>query len=100
MPSASVAEQSYIVSPCFDFTGVEKPMVSMDIYKSLENGKEGVVLQAKVDTAMTWKTIGIPGDGINWYDTLQIESMPAGQAKWMDRKQFIWWERWMDPGKA
>ncbi len=78
-PGNPVSEQSYIISPCFDFSSVEKPMITMDIYKSLEGGNEGVVLQAKSDSSLKWRNVGMPGDGINWYDSDQIGWMPAGQ---------------------
>ena len=78
VPGEMTPEQSYLMSPCFDFSEVEKPMVSMDIFRSLETDKAGVVLQAKTDS-ISWQNVGVPGDGINWYNTDQIQSAPAGQ---------------------
>ncbi len=78
VPPGPASEQSYIISPCYDFRDIERPMVSMDIYRSLENEKEGVVLQARAGNS-NWQNVGVPGNGINWYTSDRITAVPGGQ---------------------
>ena len=72
-------EQSYVDGPCFDFTSLQKPMISMDIWSSLSEGADGAVLQYSLDNGNNWVTIGTIGDGINWYNRTSISGNPGNQ---------------------
>ncbi len=80
VPGIVTPEQSYVVSPCFDFRGIEKPMISLDIYHALSTDNEGVVLQAKTDTGRKWVNVGNLEDGINWFNSSAIENLVVGQS--------------------
>ena len=76
--SSNIVEQSYILSPCFDLRGIEKPMVSMEIYKDLLVN-EGVVLQYTIDNGNNWENLGFYNEGINWFNSFSIAGAPDGQ---------------------
>jgi hypothetical protein len=65
-------EQSWVTSPCFDFTGTEKPMVKLWIWRLFNSNRDGANLQATADSGKTWINIGQIGDGVNWYNHYDI----------------------------
>lgn len=75
---ADVKEQSWVISPCFNLRGVEKPMISLDIFRNMEDN-EGVVLQYSTDNELSWKNLGTLNQGINWFNDFKITDKPAGQ---------------------
>lgn len=76
-------ENSSIVSPCFDFTGAVRPMISMYLWTKFDKNRDGAALQYKVGDSKTWNYIGTLGDGINWYNSTLIQGRPGGdQVGW------------------
>lgn len=61
-------EQSFVTSPCFDFTGIERPMLKMDIWRLFTDSRDGANIQASVDSGKTWIPVGEINDGINWFN--------------------------------
>ncbi len=72
-------ESSWVLSPCFNFEGTERPMIRMKMRRDMEDEREGAVLQALTGDAGSWQRIGI-SDGINWYNSINIISNPGGQS--------------------
>jgi hypothetical protein len=70
-------EQSWITSPCFDFTGIERPMVKLNIWRLFNSNRDGANLQASVDSGKTWTLIGEIGDGISWFNSYNILGDPG-----------------------
>ncbi len=71
-------EQSYIESPCFDFSGFEHPFLSLDILGDVEEGKDGAVVLYTADNGIRWKPLGDnQGSGINWYTEDNITGSPG-----------------------
>lgn len=75
--SYPVGQQSYLNSPCFDFTGFKKPMLMMDFFLHTRESADGSVLQYSTDGAKNWVSVGNIGDGLNWYNTESILSLPS-----------------------
>ncbi len=73
-------EQSWITSPCFDFTGTEKPMLKMDIWRLFNSNRDGANLQATADSGKTWMLIGQLDDGVNWFNNYNIRGNPGGSS--------------------
>ncbi|MGE0090421.1 MAG: PKD domain-containing protein [Bacteroidales bacterium] len=71
-------EQSMITSPCFNFEDIKRPMIKIDYLSHTEKDRDGAVIQFS-DTLGGWKTIGIPGEGVNWYNSYVINGSPANQ---------------------
>jgi len=71
-------EHSWVLSPCFDFSGVNSPVIQLDLMKSFSPGDDGAVLQYQDDINDGWKTIGTVGEGTNWYNVSTITHKPGG----------------------
>jgi hypothetical protein len=71
-------EKSSISSPCYDFTGKERPMIKMQIWSSTQLNNDGAVLQAKIDGTTNWFNIGDLNDVINWYNGVGLQGNPGG----------------------
>jgi hypothetical protein len=73
----SGAESSSVLSPCFDFTDIQRPMITLQTFKIFEKNRNGAALQYKTEDA-DWKYVGTLDDGINWYNSTLINGKPGG----------------------
>ncbi len=73
-------EQSWITSPCFDFTGTQRPMLKMSIWRLFNLDRDGATLQYSVDNGKTWQVLGELSDGLNWFNDYQIDGKPGDQS--------------------
>ncbi len=65
----SNSELSYIVSPCFDFSGLtDDPIINFAINFDTETSFDGAWLESTVDGGMTWEKVGALNTGVNWYN--------------------------------
>jgi len=71
-------EQSWIRSPCFDFTGMDRPLIRLDMMRSFVPNMDGAVLQYRDVVEEGWKTVGEDTPGIEWYDANSIYNLPGG----------------------
>jgi hypothetical protein len=86
-------EDSWISSPCFDFTGIKKPMIKMDMWRIFEQTRDGAVLQYRSNNEDNWYNIGDLNDGIEWYNKYSVDGKPGGQSiGWSDLKDTKWIE--------
>ncbi len=69
-----------VESPCFDFTNISRPYVSVDVWKRLDRNRDGAALQYRVGNSGDWKLVGSLDDGINWYNSVLINGKPGGQS--------------------
>jgi len=90
-------EQSWVSSPCYDFSSLDRPMVKMDIKVSSDRDRDGAALQYTTDDRKTWKNVGAIDDGsINWYNTFRILNGPGGQGEgWTGSFVFDTDPQWM-----
>ncbi|MBK0404886.1 T9SS type A sorting domain-containing protein [Adhaeribacter sp. BT258] len=72
-------EDSYVMSPCFNFASVVAPIFSAKIFWQTEHNWDGAVLQSSIDNGLTWQTVGTVGAPNNWYNNSGISSFPGGQ---------------------
>jgi len=63
---------------CYDLTNVTNAAIAVQINYDLEDGNDGVVLQATTDDGITWTTVGDAVTGTNWYNSSTIASLPGG----------------------
>ncbi|MFN8164850.1 MAG: gliding motility-associated C-terminal domain-containing protein [Bacteroidia bacterium] len=73
-------EKSWCMSPCFDFTNLDKPFVSFLVYWETEFNYDGASLQYSTDGGSTWKTVGNINDPVqcnnqNWYNIAGITNL-------------------------
>ncbi|HJZ38778.1 MAG TPA: T9SS type A sorting domain-containing protein [Bacteroidales bacterium] len=86
-------EQSWVTSPCFDFTGTQKPMIKLDIWRLFDDVRDGAVLQASDNSGKTWQNVGQLLDGINWFNQYNILGEPGDQKiGWSDIRDTRWME--------
>lgn len=71
-------EQSYIIGPCFDFSSLQNPWVSLKIWWYSENFWDGTNLQYSTDFGATWNNVGAFGDPGNWYNMNSLIAQPGG----------------------
>ena len=61
--------QSWIMSPCFDFTSLQRPWISLKIFWESERRFDGLVLQSSLNEGATWTNVGAYGDPVNCLNT-------------------------------
>lgn len=87
-------ENSYIQSPCFDFSNVVGAVVELDIVRDSENGWDGSQLLYSTDGGNTWTRLGDMTSGIsNWYNNQNNAGPLAGQPVWTGRLSAQGWLR-------
>lgn len=70
-------EQSYVESPCFNITDLNRPMVSFDYWIDTDLGDDGVVLLYTIDDGKTWFRVGEQNQGLDWYNSRPILGKPG-----------------------
>jgi len=74
-------EASWVQSPCFDFTNLKYPYVSMNIFWETEQQFDGASLQYSLDNGTTWFSVGTAGEtdclSKNWYNQDPITYLSA-----------------------
>ncbi len=79
LPEPRQVEKSWVQSPCFNFIGFHRPMVSLDIKRSLSRNQDGAVLQYTTDNGKNWFDVGAMDDGgLNWYNSDKILNGDGG----------------------
>jgi hypothetical protein len=73
-----VVESSSIVSPCFDFTATDRPMIRLNMWRHFDNNRDGAALQYRIGDIGAWQYVGSIDDGINWYNSTLINGRPGG----------------------
>jgi hypothetical protein len=80
LPEPREVEKSWVQSPCFNFIGFYRPMVSLDIKRSLSRNQDGAALQYTTDNGRTWYDVGgVDDGGMNWYNSDKILNGDGGQ---------------------
>ena len=69
-------ELSYVYSPCFDFSNLSQPIISVDVWYNMQLGYLAQDISASLQYSTNgncdtcWHTIGTVGSGENWYNTI------------------------------
>jgi hypothetical protein len=91
--SSSPHELSWVTSPCFDFTGIDRPMLKLDIWRLFNSNRDGANLQFTADSGKTWTLLGQIGDGINWYNNYNLLEIPGESSMgWSNIQDARWYE--------
>jgi hypothetical protein len=93
IPDNTIApeENSWVVSPCYDFSQTKKPMLIVDIWRKFNNLRDGANIEATTDSGKTWQPVGDLYDGINWYNHYEIAGSPGGEhIGWSDIRDNDW----------
>ena len=73
-------ENSWMQSPCFDLSGLKRPLIQLDIMRSFVPEMNGAVLQYMDVKEEGWKTVGESTPGIEWYNATDITNKPGGSS--------------------
>jgi len=73
-------EKSWIQSPCLDLSGVDRPVIKLDLMKSFVPFIDGAVLQYRDVTDEGWITVGESSTGVGWYNMEDIIQQPGGSS--------------------
>ncbi|MBP6732191.1 MAG: gliding motility-associated C-terminal domain-containing protein [Chitinophagales bacterium] len=76
----NLGERSYVQSPCFDFTTVQHPYVSFNIFWETENTYDGATFQYSLNGGTTWQNAGGTSDTTdcldqNWFNSFSINNL-------------------------
>ena len=72
-------EASWVEGPCFDFTSISNPWISLSAWWNSEFSWDGAMIEASTDNGITWNRIGNSGDPFNWYNDNSILGLPGMQ---------------------
>ncbi len=61
-------EQSYVQSPCFDFTGLTNPQLNLDVWWDSPTDGDGARIEYSTDNGQNWSVLGVYNDPNNWYN--------------------------------
>ncbi|MCX6302722.1 MAG: T9SS type A sorting domain-containing protein, partial [Bacteroidia bacterium] len=75
---SSKMESSSIVSPCYDFSATERPLIKLRLWRMFTRDIDGAVLQYRIGDSGEWKSVGAIDDGIQWYNSAVIRGEPGG----------------------
>jgi hypothetical protein len=62
------SEASYVQGPCFDFSTIINPILTMKINVNSEASWDGACVQYSTNGGTTWQKLGLYNDAYNWYN--------------------------------
>jgi hypothetical protein len=71
----NASERSFVLSPCFNFSGLINPVIEMKVWWHSEYERDGAVLQYSINGGTNWANVGQVGDPNNWFNTTTIPSL-------------------------
>ena len=74
-------ETSYLVTPCFDLTGLNNPVLSFSHIYEVEQDYDYAWLEYSTD-GKTWNKLGNINEGTNWYNDASTNSWNNTSARW------------------
>jgi hypothetical protein len=91
-----VNDSSWVISPCFNFSGIDKPIVDLRLWNEVNKDSAGVVLQYTTNNS-TWQDV--PRHGYsqwdwNWYNNSSVKALngpgwDTTTIDWMRARQFL-----------
>ncbi len=78
-------ERSYLYSPCFDISQLQRPMLSFSVALDIENCGGTLCDAAYVEYSfdgLTWTKLGASQQGTNWYDPTFDIWNTSGATRW------------------
>jgi hypothetical protein len=74
-------ETSYLISPCFDVSGLQKPVLSFSHIYDVELDYDFTWVEYSTDGKL-WQKLGTKGSGTNWYDNAGANNWRVSNKKW------------------
>ncbi len=76
------AQDSWVTSPCFDFTSMVQPNFVADIWYDIETDWDAAILEGRSSTSGGWITVGGLNTGTNWYNSNSVDLVNGLPAAW------------------
>lgn len=75
-------EASWLQSPCFDFSVLQYPYLSFNVWWETENGYDGASLQYSIDGGISWKNLGSSSETANclnnnWFNSQRVSFLSS-----------------------
>lgn len=89
-------DSSYLESPCFNFTGIEKPIVEFKLWHETEKDHDGLRLEYSTDNGSSWHIV--PKDPYSypwyWYNSSMVSALnspgwDSASNGWVTARQFL-----------
>ncbi len=82
--SYSNSQNSFLQSPCFNFSSLVHPRISFKVFWETEKTQDGATLEYSINGGTAWNTVGSINSnsnclGENWYNTPGITSLNNNQ---------------------
>ena len=74
-------EISYLISPCFDISGLQKPVLSFSHIYEVELDYDYTWVEYTTDGKL-WQKLGTAGNGTNWYNNIAAANWRVSNKKW------------------
>ena len=74
-------ETSYLISPCFNLTGLQKPVLSFSHIFDIEQDYDYTWVEYTID-GKTWQKLGTVNSGTNWYDNTDLINWRLSKTNW------------------
>lgn len=71
------SEQSFIESPCFDISNLDRPAINFDYWVHTRPGQDGVAVLYSINDGVTWIPLGNVNQGVEWYNNGGITGLPG-----------------------
>lgn len=76
----NLGARSFVESPCFDFTNLQYPFISLKVFWESERTFDGSNIQYSTNGGTTWQNVGSLNDPVdclnfNWYNTPNITNL-------------------------
>ncbi len=79
----NTSEVAYLISPCFDFSGMVNPVIDADIIYETQAMSAGFIMEYSTDYGETWDTIPAGGAAENWYGGMFTTTWNGSSAGWI-----------------
>lgn len=82
----SLGQQSWLESPCFDFSNLQYPWISFQLFWEVERQYDGLVLQYSLNGGTTYQNVGAFGDPVdclndNWYNEDYVNNLSTANPR-------------------
>lgn len=79
-------QESFLMSPCFDFTLLDNPWISFDVFWETEYEWDGATFQYSLDEGNSWINVGAFGDAVdclndNWFNYNDVNWLTSANPK-------------------
>lgn len=73
----NLGESSFVQSPCFDFSSLQSPYITFNIFWETEKTYDGAVFQYSLNGGANWQNVGSTGDATdclnaNWFNSSNV----------------------------